>query len=219
MVMFTSMLISFIISILYLKPLDLFLITAFSICMWSIIKITVFRVKFIYFLLFILIMAIWGMYASLDGFMLLLVMTEFLVILLFLITSMSFNFISNSKRLPNALFFVFYLATLLAYFWVMPSTISTFTHMYHKVYHYGLEVINSADLFTFFWGFFVEHNIIVFYITLILSLFSMFFIWSYYTLRYLEQTGRVKAKTIELIRKQQSAKQALYKPHLRMFKK
>lgn len=217
--MFTSFINSTIISILYLKLLDFFLITAFTICIWSIIKTTVFRVKFIYFLFFILTIAIWGIYASLDGFILLLVMTEFLVILLFLVTSMTFNFISNSKKLPNYLFLIFYIATLLAYCWAMPKTVSTFTHMYHKVYQYGLEIVNSSDLFTFFWGFFVEHNLLVFYITLILSLFSMFFIWSYFTLRYLAQANRVRAKTIELVRKQQLAKQALYKPHLRIFKK
>lgn len=52
---------------------------------------------------------------------------------------------------------------------------STFAIMYHHIYNYSLDIV-STDLFLFFWGFFIEQPVVIFYITMMLSLFSMFFI-------------------------------------------
>lgn len=216
--MFTYTLGEYILRLMYTSLFDFLIITLFSICVWSAIKTTVFRTKFVYFILFLLLTGIWGVYASLDGFIFLLLMSEFLIILLFLITATSFNFISFSSRLPAGYFFVFYTLTILAYLWIVPGNVSTFFYSYHMVYSYYLEIV-SSDLFIFFWGFFLEYSVSIFYITLILSLFSIFFIWSYFSIKFVAQKTKIASQTIELLRKQQPVKQTVYKSQVRIFKK
>lgn len=216
--MFTQYLDILFVNSLYLNLFDIFIITIFYISVWSVIKITTFRVKFIYFLLFLFISSVWGFIFSLDGFVFLLLMSEFLILLLFLITAISFNFSNKTSILPNFLFFVIYFILLFIYWTVAPQAMSTFAIMYHHIYNYSLDIV-STDLFLFFWGFFIEQPVVIFYITMMLSLFSMFFIWSYFTIKHISQKSATKFKTVELLRKQQPQKQTLSKAQVRIFKK
>jgi hypothetical protein len=145
-------------------------------------------------------------------------MSEFLILLLFLITAISFNFSNKTSILPSFFFFVFYIILLIIYLTTAPVAMSTFVAMYHHIYNYSMDIV-STDLFLFFWGFFVEQPVIIFYITMMLSLFSMFFIWSYFTIKHISQRTATRAKTIELLRKQQPQKQTLSKAQVRIFKK
>jgi hypothetical protein len=65
--------------------------------------------------------------------------------------------------------------------------------------------------------FFLDYSIIVFYLTLILSLISIFFICFYLSLKKTQSFSKKKKKLIHILRKQQMTKQALYKSQLRTF--
>ncbi len=207
---------------MYINLFDLLLLTCFTFCIWSIIKITVFRVKFIYFIFLLALVSIWGIYYSFDAFIFLLLMAEFLILLLFLITALSFNFSSSTRTLPTVLFYLFYGFTLLVYILLVPHTVSLFLQSYHMIYHYIEENVHT-DFFIFFYGFFIQYTPAIFYIALILSFFSIFFIWNYYTIRYTirersQHTTKV-SKVLELLRKQQLYKQVKTRIQIRMFKK
>jgi hypothetical protein len=90
------------------------------------------------------------------------------------------------------------------------------------IYHYIEENVHT-DFFIFFYGFFIQYTPAIFYIALILSFFSIFFIWNYYTIRYTirERTKHEAkvSKAVELLRKQQPRKQTKVRVQVRMFKK
>jgi hypothetical protein len=208
--------------LLYINLFDLLLLTCFTFCVWSVARVTVFRVKFLYFIFLLALVSIWGVYYSFDAFIFLLLMAEFLILLLFLITALSFNFINSTRTLPTTLFYWFYGLTLLLYIGVVPHTVNLFLQSYHMIYHYIEENVHT-DFFIFFYGFFIQYTPAIFYIALILSFFSIFFIWNYYTIRYTlrersNHTAKV-SKTVELLRKQQPRKQTKVKVQVRMFKK
>ena len=208
--------------LLYINLFDLLLLTCFTFCVWSVARVTVFRVKFLYFIFLLALVSIWGVYYSFDAFIFLLLMAEFLILLLFLITALSFNFINSTRTLPTTLFYWFYGLTLLLYIGIVPHTVNLFLQSYHMIYHYIEENVHT-DFFIFFYGFFIQYTPAIFYIALILSFFSIFFIWNYYTIRYTlreraNHTAKV-SKTVELLRKQQPRKQTKVKVQVRMFKK
>lgn len=149
-------------------------------------------------------------------------MAEFLILLLFLITALSFNFSNSTQTLPIVLFYLFYGFTLLVYILLVPHTVSLFLQSYHMIYHYVEENVHT-DFFIFFYGFFIQYTPVIFYIALILSFFSIFFIWNYYTIRYTirerSQHATKVSKVLELLRKQQLYKQVKTRVQIRMFKK
>lgn len=65
--------------------------------------------------------------------------------------------------------------------------------------------------------FFLDYSITVFYLTLILSLISIFFICFYLSLKKIQGSTVKKKKLVYILRKQQMTKQALFKAQLRTF--
>ena len=132
--------------LLYINLFDLLLLTCFTFCVWSVARVTVFRVKFLYFIFLLALVSIWGVYYSFDAFIFLLLMAEFLILLLFLITALSFNFINSTRTLPTTLFYWFYGLTLLLYIGVVPHTVNLFLQS-HEIPNAELSKIQSIGKF------------------------------------------------------------------------
>lgn len=65
--------------------------------------------------------------------------------------------------------------------------------------------------------FFLDYSLTVFYLTLILSLISVFFICFYLSLKKTQGSTKKKKRLVHILRKQQMTKQALFKSQLRTF--
>ena len=85
----------------YVNYTDVFWLSLFIFCFWSVIKINSLRYKFIYFLLIVALLGLWGYWACLDGLVLMMFLTELLVILLFL-------FSTTLKGFSHALEYILY---------------------------------------------------------------------------------------------------------------
>ena len=126
-------------------------------------------------MLLILSLGSWGFYYSWDGWVCLLLLTELLVILLFLLVWISFKFNGETQPLFNK-FKYFYLAFgLLIYAYYVPQSSSHLFTLYTSIY-WTNHVVLSSDFYTIFKFFFIDYLYTVFYITLLLSLISIFFI-------------------------------------------
>lgn len=99
------------------------------------------------------------------------------------------------------MFFFFFLPTLNYQF-----NFYCFINIYQQIY----EII-SGDFFLFYFFFFLIFPQINFFIGLLLGLFSFFFIFFYFTLKFFQQTVKFKQKNFLFLRKQQLLHQANYK--------
>lgn len=110
-----------------------------------------------------------------DLFILFLLATEFLIIILFLLISLCYNFNTNMFYLTKKSFFFFYLINLIIYLSAVPMANSTFQQQYLAIFIQCYEIFNN-DLFIYFYFFFINFSLAVIYLTLILSFFSIVFI-------------------------------------------
>ena len=130
---------------MYIHLLDLLLIILFTISVWFVISISVFRKKFLSFLLCLAVASSWGFYASFDIFIFFLIMSEFLIIILLLIGCLSYNFVSLQTKLPGIFFFFILAALLLVQSLVSKERTIFFLYQYHAVYNYFLECVSSSE--------------------------------------------------------------------------
>lgn len=177
--------------------------------MLSFVSISLFfstlRMKFIYFIATILLYAIWGFLFDLDGMMLVLLTTEFTIVLLFLMTYIqlysNYSFTSvNSYPLTFVLFLVI----------VVSIYTPSYTHMFYLNYYSTSAHIVASDFYILYDFLFEKLPILVILITLIISFFSLFFIILYYSLKLVKFASNKKLKNLYFLRKQNLLKQTTF---------
>ena len=203
-------------SLLYINILDFCIFIGLVFNFWYVISIPLFRKKFIFFIGFLFFLSSWGFYYSWDGWVCLLLLTELLVILLFLLVWLSFKFSESSENLLKKFKLIFFLISFFFYIAYITNNYSNFVYNYHVLYLFNHNIL-SSDFHVMFKFFFLDYSISVFYITLLLSLISIFFICFYLGLKKTQNTNKKKKKLIHILRKQQMTKQALFKSQLRTF--
>lgn len=203
-------------TLLYLNSIDLLIFTGLLFNLWYVLSIYVFRKKFIYFLGFLLFLSIWGFYYSWDGWTCLLLLTELLVILLFLLVWITFTFSDRNNALLQRFKMPFFTLALSLYLALLGENYSNFYYTYQILYWFKHNILTS-DFHVMFKFFFLDYPLIVFYLTLILSLISIFFICFYLSLKKTQSSTKKKKKLVHILRKQQMTKQALFKSQLRTF--
>lgn len=147
-----------------------------------------------------------------------LLITEFLVVLLFLLLSLTFSFYSKQKFVNIVYFYLFTTSTFSIYLVFSPKTFSIFKFSHLYIYALTQDII-ANDLFFFFQYFFVDFHVSIYYLAIILSLFSIFFICFYFLLKQKQQETKVKFLTFQILRKQHLLKQSIFRTQLRFFSK
>jgi hypothetical protein len=172
------------------------------------------RRKFIFFVLNVIIYSIWGFLHNLDGMFLVLLVTEFTVALLFLMTYVqlysNYSFFTN-KTNYNYMFFILILI-FGTYSGISIYNIST-------SYYSALNHVISSDFFILYYLLFDKQPILVILLTLIIGLFSLFFILLYFNLKSVKHTSQKQLKSLYFLRKQQLIKQTNFKVKLYTFQK
>lgn len=171
------------------------------------------RHKFFFFLLLLFFFSIWGFLYNLDGMILILLITEFTVFLLFLMTytQLYSNFqFTTKKPLTSIYFLVFYLYII----WGFNS--HNFTLSYVSYYN-DLTAVIAADFFILYFVLFDKLPLVVLFIVLIIGLFSLFFILIYFNLKIIKYQHHIKLNTVYFLRKQRLVKQTNFKSNLFTF--
>lgn len=173
---------------------------------------TSFRVKLVLFIFITVLFSIWGFLHNLDGMMLILLTAEFTIFLFFLMTYTqlysNFSFLDSSSW--NITFISLLVIYPLTYQTVQISTVSI--NYYQSLYH-----TVSSDFFIIYYLLFDVIPIVTILLTLIIGLFSLFFIILYFNLKLIKQNNSVKLKQIFFLRKQVLIKQTNYKSSIYTF--
>ena len=173
---------------------------------------TTLRLKLIYFILLVITCSIWGFLYNLDGMMLVLLTAEFTIFLLFLMTYTqlyeNFLFLSNKKKISSYNFL--FLLLLISY--PCYTTTVSYTDYYNLLSH-----IVSSDFFILYYLLFDVLPFITIAITLIIGLFSLFFIALYFNLKLIKLGTNIKLKNIFFLRKQNTLKQNSFKNSMHTF--
>ena len=143
---------------------------------------------------------------NLDGMMLILLITEFTIVLLFLMTYIqlysNYSFLQNSKLLTPV--FLVLVVVLISY-----SPLSNYYN--HISYYNHLSQIVSSDFFILYHFLFDKLPLLIIFITLIISFFSLFFIIFYFNLKLVKLQAHSVLKSIYFLRKQNLIKQTNFK--------
>lgn len=205
-----------IISIFYMNFLEIVILTLLLFNFWNLFSSLFFRKKFIYFLGFLFSLSVLGFYYSWDGWLCIMILAELLIVLLFLLVWINFKF-AQDAQFPLVIFkYFFFSSNLLIYFVNLNKDYAAFLYNYQVLYWFKSSTI-SSDFHTMFKFFFLDYPLTVIFLTLILSLISIFFIGFYYTLKKLQNQTKKKKKLLHILRKQQMTKQALFKSQIKMF--
>jgi len=129
------------------------------------------RKKFMFFILVVLSYSIWGFLLDLDGMMLVLLTTEFTIVLLFLMT-----YIQLYHNFSFVTFYVNYryLAIFLIFFIIFYEPLNSF--YFYTNYYQSVTHIVSSDFYILYHFLFEKLPLLVILMTLIISFFSLFFI-------------------------------------------
>ncbi len=170
------------------------------------------RNKFFFFILIILIYSTWGFLLDLDGMMLVLLTTEFTIILLFLMTYIqlysNYSFVSPTLNYK-------YLFILLVCVALPSDTINVF--FFHTNYYQAINHVVSSDFFILYYFLFEKFPILVILMTLIISFFSLFFILVYYSMKAVKLDSQKNLKSLYFLRKQTLVKQTSFKTKIYTF--
>ncbi len=211
-------------SLIYLNIYDFILFTTINTLLILLLIGSTFRIKFLYFLLFIFTMTIWGFLHSYDGIMLMFLSSELVIILLFFffILIKKKKYTQPASSLKTKVYFKYlWILNLIVYgiqnIFIFDNYFSGFN--YNFLYTFSLSTL-SDDLFIFFQFFFIDYLDITYNIILLLNLFCVFFIIFYYVLKHFSgYTKKKSPKTVNFLRKQNSLKQSVWKTQVRIFKK
>lgn len=124
----------------------------------------------------------------------------------------------TKNRLHLNFFFKLYITTLLIYFLSVIFSTSTFVQQKYFLYWFFWDTYTN-DLFIYFYFFFIDYPLIIIYITLILSIFSLLFVWFYFIMRGLQLRRTENLLSLDILREQKLVSQFKYKPKLTTFKK
>lgn len=202
---------------LYFSSGDLLLIFLFTVAIWGCVYNANFRYKVKYFLSFLATIALFGFSASYDGCILLLLLTEFFILLVFFLIYLTADklqdfFIVAPISFRNFSFFTFFI-----YFLTVGFSLSGYSYQHFNFYEASLDVTTS-DFFAFYQFFFIYAPLLVAYCGLILSFFIIFFVFFYFQLKKIQVQGLRRTLSIDILRKQNALKQSKHKAQIRVFK-
>jgi hypothetical protein len=149
----------------------------------------------------------------LDGFVLILGAAELTILLIFMLVSTrlplylksSLRISKKSNILVGSLFILYLL---------LSNPTLSYTINFYNYYAISGQIV-SADFFIFFYMFFIKCPALVFLITLLLGLLSIYFIILFYYSRYASISLNKGATTRSFIRRQALVKQANFVPNIR----
>lgn len=169
------------------------------------------RKKFLSFLIIFILFIILGLFFSLDGIILLFVISEFAVLLIFLIIFSqltSFSTQTPKKRGLLSLLFIILLNF---------STYDANILIYKSFYSQHSHQLN--DFFYFFNYYFEKQALLTVFIIILITIYSLFFIILYFMLKNIQNFEVTKKSKISILRKQNILKQSTYNSKTRFFQK
>lgn len=167
--------------------------------------------KFFYFIINMSIFTGIALYYNLDGLTLIFLISELSIILIFLLL-LSQNYSYEKTNNKNfSIFFFFFFICLNGSFYA-PRIVT-----YTSFYNYSNIIFN--DFFYIYNIFFEKYFLLTFFILLIITLYSIFFIILFYTLKNNYNKEWKKTQNIFFLRKQNTFQQVNLKPTIRIFKK
>jgi len=205
-------------NLIYVNYLDILWLSGVCFCIWFLITSKSIRYKFCYFIFLILLTAVWGWWVDCDLFMIMMLLTEFLVVLLFLLIFFSYNFFSEGTVNNNKLFYIFYSTCFFIYLLAVPNAYGVKFSYYDFVYIFPLDII-SSDLFFLYYFFFLIYPTITIFIIMLMGLFSVVFICLYFTVKKIQQIVFFEKTKVTILRKQNLTKQVLLKNQIQTFQK
>ncbi len=189
------------------------LIIITNIILYFLIQVNL-RIKFQLFIIIFLIMSSFGFYLNLDGLMLFLILSECVLIFLFItlytqLYTMHSNNYSNIKINFKIINLFIILQIYFNFYSLEPINFLN--------YYNSLNIITNSDFFIIYLFFFDHYKYISIFLVLILSLFSLFFVLLYFNLKLLTQDKLKTSLLVSILRKQSLINQSNYKINLRNF--
>jgi len=170
------------------------------------------RTKFHLFIACTLLYSFLGFYFNLDGMMLVLLTTEFTVILIFLMTYMQL-YAKHDFMVKST----FSMLPVVAVLCLTPIYNFSETFFYYVSYYKLCNHIVSSDFYVIYYLLFEKLPLLVIIVTLAISLFSLFFIILFFNIKLVKNTGNANLKSINFLRKQNLTKQTSFKTRLYTF--
>jgi 4-amino-4-deoxy-L-arabinose transferase-like glycosyltransferase len=169
------------------------------------------RHKFFFFtLLFIIINGI-GLYYNLDGMVMMFTVCELGVILIFIITySQIYLYDKKTEVKPEYYYFI--------YLFLLSVNINFYTtKLINFKNFYSFYSININDFYYIYNCYFEKQVFGTILISLILTLYSLFFIFLYFNFKKIQNIETKKKKAKNVVRKQNIMHQSNYKTTIRCF--
>ena len=169
------------------------------------------RKKFLSFLVIFILFIILGLFFSLDGIILLFIISEFAVLLIFLIIFSQLT--SFSTQTPKKKWFLSILFLTL----LNVSTYDANIILYKSFYSQQTHQLN--DFFYFFNYYFEKQALLTVFIIILITVYSLFFIILYFMLKSIQNSEMTKNSKMSILRKQNILKQSVYNTKTRFFQK
>lgn len=190
----------------------------FCLLLYYFLSSTLLRVKIKLFFIFLALIVYWGFLYNFDGIMFLLLLTELMLILVILLVFLRLDLIYKTQVLSFKSF-IWGLGFANIYFFFSFFYIYHFYSITFFNYYSAKEYIVASDFFSFFNFLFLDYSFLVVYIALLLGLFSIFFIFIFFILKFYSLILNKKRYACFFLRRQALIKQANYSISLRSFQK
>ena len=175
------------------------LLVAFS--TWNLFTAVSFRYKIYYFLLNICLFSIWGFCGSFDGLVLMMLVTEFSVAIFFIFLFITAKFKKEQTIISSKLLWAHIFAVIFLYLYSINLSFATYFYFFNNVYPYMHDIV-AHDLAILYYFVLYYNPILTIHLSVILGLFSLFFICLFFTIKFVKQIISPKPKEIFTLRKQ-----------------
>ncbi len=169
------------------------------------------RKKFLSFLVIFILFIILGLFFSLDGIILLFIISEFAVLLIFLIIFSQLTSFSTQTPKKKGFLSILFLTLLNI------STYDANIILYKSFYSQQTHQLN--DFFYFFNYYFEKQALLTVFIIILITVYSLFFIILYFMLKSIQNSETTKNSKMSILRKQNILKQSVYNTKTRFFQK
>jgi hypothetical protein len=163
------------------------------------------RNKFFWFFITVILFSIWGFVFNLDGMILVLMTAEFTILLILIMTYLQlYSYFSFFKSETDAT-----VLTILSL--ICLSFSSSSEHFFYYTSYYKLiNHIVASDFYILYHFLFNKNPLLVVFLTLIISFFSLFFILLYFNLKLSKLNIVQQLSSILFLRKQILIKQTTF---------
>lgn len=188
----------------------LFLLILFIYIINKFLFSTQIRIKFVLLLVLLLIISGIGVFYNFDGLTMMFMVSELSVILIFIVMfSQLYTF--NYEKIKEFNLYLMILVILLNFVYYEPTLVN-----YKNYYAYSQITVN--DFFYIYNLYFEKQILLTFIVTIIITLYSVFFILLYYSLKSKLNSKNILTKNLYLLRKQNIVHQSNYSTKIRFFK-